>query len=161
MPSVLFVCRANQCRSPMAEVLFREIHAREGNLAGWRIESAGTWALEGHPADKGAQKAMLELGLTMIQHRTRMVSHELLQQFDLILTMEQGQKEALRVEFPGLASRIYMLSEMVGEKVDIADPIGGKSQDYREAIEAITKFLNAGHTRIVRLASSLTRPFIT
>ncbi|MGB9521787.1 MAG: low molecular weight phosphatase family protein, partial [Anaerolineales bacterium] len=47
MPSVLFVCTANQCRSPLAQGLFQL--ALNGQLSGWRIDSAGTWAVNGLP----------------------------------------------------------------------------------------------------------------
>lgn len=44
MPSVLFVCTANMCRSPMAMVLFRRRLDQAGLASGWRVESAGAWA---------------------------------------------------------------------------------------------------------------------
>ena len=50
MPAVLFVCSANQCRSPMAEVLFREHLEQMGLADGWRVESAGVWAMDDVPA---------------------------------------------------------------------------------------------------------------
>jgi protein-tyrosine phosphatase len=68
---------------------------------------------------------MKTMGLDTSGHRSRRVTGEMMADFDLILTMEAGHKEALLVEFPELAGRIYMLSEMVGDRRDIADPIGG------------------------------------
>nr|NIM45857.1 hypothetical protein [Nitrososphaeria archaeon] len=50
MPAVLFVCSANQCRSPIAEVLFREHLEQIGIGDEWRVESAGIWAMDGAPA---------------------------------------------------------------------------------------------------------------
>ena len=63
MPSVLFVCTAKVCRSPMAEGLFR---ARLGEDAGrWRVESAGTWARNGDPAASRAQLVLQERGIDL------------------------------------------------------------------------------------------------
>ena len=45
--SVLFVCRQNVCRSPMAVCLLCDLVAQNGDLSAWRIESAGTWSVEG------------------------------------------------------------------------------------------------------------------
>ncbi|MEP7070575.1 MAG: low molecular weight phosphotyrosine protein phosphatase, partial [Usitatibacter sp.] len=42
MRSVLFVCTANICRSPMAEGVFRKILAEAGIDKGCQIDSVGT-----------------------------------------------------------------------------------------------------------------------
>ena len=113
--AVLFVCRTNLCRSPMAACLLRDLLSRRdlpsrsdrvaatGRPEEWRIESAGAWAQEGQPAAPLARRALGEWGLDLPDHRSRSVSRELLQGFHLILAMERGQVEALRAEFPDLA----------------------------------------------------------
>ncbi len=147
MPSVLFICTANICRSPMAMALFR-------NLAGndWLIESAGTWAAEGQPAAEGAAAEMAARGLDLSTHRSRCVSRELIQPFNLILTMERGHKEALQVEFSEMAERVFLLSEMSGKLKEVDDPYGGTAQDYQVAAQTIEDFLVNGSERIKTLA---------
>ena len=149
MPSVLFVCTANVCRSPMAEALWRSRLAEE---AGWRVESAGTWALDGQLAARYAQQVLKGRGSDLSQHRSRVVDKELLESFNLILVMEQGHKEALRFEFPGVASRVYLLSEMVDESRDIHDPIGGSLLDFEDTAREIDRILEKGSEKIRRLA---------
>ena len=39
---VLFVCTANQCRSPMAELLFQHALGHHAPDAAWHVSSAGT-----------------------------------------------------------------------------------------------------------------------
>ena len=90
-------------------------------------------------------------------HRSRRVTGEMMADFDLILTMEAGHKEALLVEFPEIAGRIFMLSEMVGEMRDIADPIGGPLQDYEETAQELDHLLSQGFRRIVSLAEQNSR----
>src|SRR5689334_6967723 len=99
MPSVLFVCTANQIRSPIAAALYQDILNNTGQAQTWRVESAGTWTSNGLPASRAAQRAMRELNIDLSQHRTRCVTRDLLAGFDLILVMEHSHKEALRVEF--------------------------------------------------------------
>jgi protein-tyrosine-phosphatase len=54
-PSVLFVCTANMIRSPIAAALFRSRLAnKRPDWQEWRIDSAGTWALDGEMASKNA-----------------------------------------------------------------------------------------------------------
>jgi len=90
MHSVLLVCTANICRSPMAEALLR---ARLGEAAAdWRIESAGTWALEGEGAAPRAIKVLKARGIDLSQHRSRVVDASLLNRARLVLVMEKGHK---------------------------------------------------------------------
>lgn len=131
----------------MAMALFR-------NLVGsdWRVESAGTWAAEGQPASEGAVAEMGARGLDLSSHRSRCVSRELMQPFKLILTMERGHKEALQVEFPELADRVFLLSEMDGKVEDVDDPYGGTAQDYQVAAQTLERYLVDGFERIQALA---------
>ena len=146
MRSVLFVCTANICRSPMAEGLMK--HKVLNKNEEWFVGSAGTWAINGEPAALNSQRAMQEMEIDIRSHRSRLVTRELLDSYQLVLTMESGHKEALRVEFPEYASRIYLLSEMVGKKFDIADPIGGPMVDFRETANEIDRIIMDGFKKI-------------
>lgn len=148
--AVLFVCTANICRSPMAAALFAE---KIKNRPGWRVESAGTWAPEGQPAVPRAQMAVRGRGLDLSQHRSRSVSRELLHEFDLILTMEWGHKEALQAEFPEIASRVYLISEMTGRVFNVEDPIGGPLSEYEDTVRELDDLLDQGCDRILQLAA--------
>ncbi|MEW6716615.1 MAG: hypothetical protein AB1345_03800 [Chloroflexota bacterium] len=153
MPSVLIVCTANLCRSPMAMALLKHL-LHQHKMYGWRVESAGTWVQGISPAVQTVQDVLADFGLNIQDHRSRVVTRELLRQFDLILTMETGQKEALTVEFPEIAPRLFLLSEMVGEEYSIPDPIGGELSDYRRTAARIHRLLTQGFERIVRLAEN-------
>ena len=61
MHSVLFVCAANICRSPMAMGLlqWKVSHDKEN----WLIKSAGVWPLENQTAARHTQKLLSEHGL--------------------------------------------------------------------------------------------------
>ena len=97
MPSILFVCTANICRSPLVEALFRDMVSDEP--VEWKVESAGTWALTGEPVAQKSQQVLAERNLDASKHHARSVTLELLSSFNLILTMEKGHKEALQEEF--------------------------------------------------------------
>ncbi len=150
MSSVLFVCMANICRSPLAETLFRDMVSEEPDE--WVVESAGTWALVGEPAAQKSQQVLAERGLDASDHRARSVSLELLNSFNLILTMENGQKEALQFEFPSISERVYTLSEMVGDDFDIRDPIGGPLIDFQATADELERILKEGYPKITQLA---------
>jgi protein-tyrosine-phosphatase len=146
MPSILFVCTANICRSPMAMGLFKARLKDDGRE--WRVESAGTWAMDGAPAAENTQKVVARRGVDISEHRSRIVSGELLEQFDLILAMEQHQKEALQVEFPEVKDRVYLLSEMVDGIYDIKDPIGGRLSEFEDTAEEVDLIFDRGFEKI-------------
>ena len=84
MPAVLFVCSGNTCRSPMAAALFKARLIQSGlDLAAWRVESAGTAAIDNQPATPQAVEVMAARGLDLQQHRSRRAGAEHLAGFDL------------------------------------------------------------------------------
>ena len=148
MPSILFVCSANQCRSPMAEVLFEAFLVEKGEREQWRVESAGVWAYDGARATMNAQEVMVERGLSLSQHLSQLASSSLLEQFDLTLVMEQRHKTVLQEQNPQLADRIYLLREIAGQEGDFEDPVGGSLDLYRTAADELDKIINDSYERI-------------
>jgi protein-tyrosine-phosphatase len=151
MKSVLFVCSANQLRSPLAEVLFKELVRRKGESAAWQIASAGVWALEGSPAAVSAIGAAAARGLNLSTHVARRVTRELIEQSDLVLVMEREHLEAIHEEWPALDGRVHLLSRMASEAGEVEDPIGLPSERVRALVTELEHLLEAGWPRIVQL----------
>lgn len=135
----------------MAEALLRRILQKEAPEKKWLVSSAGTWTEAGYPATPFCVKAMMELNIDTSSHRSQPISAELLDQYALILTMESGHKEAIQVEFPNVASRVFMLSEMSGQVEPVKDPIGGSFRDYQNTAHEINTWIETGLTRILEL----------
>jgi len=153
MKRVLFVCSANQLRSPLAEVLFKDLVRRKGEAEAWQIASAGVWALEGSPAAMAAMRAAAARGFNLSAHTARRVTRELLEQSNLVLVMEREHLEAIHEEWPALDGRVHLLSRMAGEAGEVEDPIGLPSERVRELVTELERLLEAGWPRIHRLAS--------
>jgi protein-tyrosine phosphatase len=158
MPSILFVCSANQFRSPLAAAFLRKLLETDKSTKEWRVESAGTWTKPGLPASTAAIRIVDHLGLPGLNtHRTRQVSSELLDKYDLILVMEQGQREAIASEFPSAIDRTRLLTEVVdGLPYDIPDPVGLKN-DLRDVASELQELIEKGGDYILKLAESLHR----
>jgi protein-tyrosine phosphatase len=154
MKHILFVCTANIARSPMAEVLFRHKIAERELSDQFETSSAGTWARDGVPAPQDGQAAMAARGLDTSLHRSRVVSTEIMTKADLILTMEQGHKEALRIEFPAKKSKIFLLTEMISPGYDVDDPYRRGAEKFDETAAEIDRIISQGLDKIITLANS-------
>jgi protein-tyrosine phosphatase len=95
---------------------------------------------------------MQERGLDISHHRSHSVNQELLEGFDLILTMESGHKEAIRAEFPQVSGRVYLLSEMAERTHNIDDPIGRSVVEFRATVDEIESIIDAGFQKIQEFA---------
>jgi protein-tyrosine-phosphatase len=149
--SVLFVCTANICRSPMAMGLMRARIKEEKDE--WQIDSSGVWAQRGYPVAQYTQEVLKRRGVDLSNYGSKSLTTEMIQQFNLILTMERNQQEALQHAFPQYIGKIFMLSQMVGKRHDIADPVGGSLADFESTAQEIEQIVNKGYTRIRKLAA--------
>jgi UDP-2-acetamido-3-amino-2,3-dideoxy-glucuronate N-acetyltransferase len=149
--SVLFVCTANQCRSPMAAALFARLleHTALKGEAEWQIASAGTWAKAGIPAIPHAITAMRELGVSIEHHRSQAITGPMLARFDLVLAMCQDHLEGILAEFPALTGKVFLLSQMSGQRFDIEDPAGGPLSGVRVVAKDLDMLLGKGLERIM------------
>ena len=154
MPSILFVCTANQIRSPFAAAYFEKLlgEHKASDRDSWRIASAGTWAEPGLPADFQLKNFGQHWGLNFHSHRTRQVDQDLLDAFDLVLAMEKGQREALIYEFPSYSEKIILLTELTGPAYDIDDPQGLGIQKYEKCLEEIAEVLSTAFIEITEAA---------
>ncbi len=154
MPTILIICTANQCRSPVGEALLRkQLTEAHGDLE-WQVESAGTWAANDRPAHPDMRVAAMEAGLDLATHRARNVDTLPLEGYDLLLTMEQSHKEALEIEFPAVRGRTHLLSTMAGVSYDVPDPIGGPPDEYRASVRELDRLIRMSLPRIVELATA-------
>ena len=153
MPSVLFVCTANICRSPVAEALYADWLRRRAVPGDWQVSSAGTWAEDGFPAAQHSRDILAEQGLDLSQHRARRVDADLLAQADLVLCMTSAHREALQAEFPQFASRLALFSAMAGVPYDIADPYGGPRSGYVAMVAELRDLIERGGERIAAAAA--------
>ena len=154
MPSILFVCTANQIRSPFAAAYFEKLlgEHKAADSDSWQIASAGTWAEPGLPADFQLRNIEQNWGLNFHSHRTRQVDKNLLDAFDLVLAMEKGQREALIYEFRRYAEKIKLITDFCGPAYDIDDPQGLGIQQYEKCLEEIARVLSSAFIKITEAA---------
>jgi protein-tyrosine-phosphatase len=133
----------------MAVAIMRKLVQEEDEE--WRIASAGIWAIEGVPATYKAKLVVKNKGLDISDHRSQPIDWELIDSFDLILTMERSHKEALIAEFPPKAKQIYLLSEVIDQVYDVRDPIGMSLKDFQNTYDELEGTLKSGLDKIRQL----------
>jgi protein-tyrosine phosphatase len=157
MPNVLFVCTANICRSPVAEVLFEDWVKQNAPAGEWLISSAGTWAEPGLLASTYSREVVDEQGLDLGAHRARRLEATMLEAADVIVCMARAHIEAISTEFPQHASRTVLLSALSGASYDVPDPYGGPRKGYEEMTRELRDLIQRGAPRIVDLARRASR----
>jgi len=118
MQSVLFVCLGNICRSPLAEGIAK---AKAKKMAlSIIIDSAGTgdWHL-GEPACENSIKVARMHGIDISTLRARQVTKEDLEQFDLIVALDESN--LMNLKKMG-AKNLVKLGEYGYNGEDVPDP---------------------------------------
>lgn len=94
---VVFVCTGNICRSPMAEVVFRQIAASAGLGARVSSSSAGTgdWHV-GERADQRTLAALERLSFDGSGHRARQFAARAFDENDLVVALDRSNARILR-----------------------------------------------------------------
>jgi protein-tyrosine phosphatase len=110
MTSVLFLCRANVCRSPMAAALLRSRLERAGG--GCRVSSAATMT-PGHSADPATVQIMAARGIDITGHRSRAVTAADLTTADLVLAMSRENLRHAVVLEPRAWMHTFTFKELI------------------------------------------------
>jgi protein-tyrosine-phosphatase len=146
---VVLVCTGNICRSPLAEALLQQA-LKDRGVEGVTVSSAGTGAWDGAPASEGAYLVGLERGLDLSGHRARLLTREVVDQADVILTMARHHRA--RVQELGGEGRVFVLGEYAGRAPDegeVSDPFGGDLDVYRRTAEELEQLVTAVADRLV------------
>ena len=116
MSSIIFICTANMCRSPMAEGILKhrlsEL-AREDIL----VSSMGTHGVDGNSATELAIDVCRQNNIDISTHKSRHLIGEELARSDLIFVMEPVHKEFLHVFFPQVYHQTFCLDAGLARKV--------------------------------------------
>ncbi len=147
---VLVVCTGNICRSPMTYGLLQAKIAEEGLQSTIRVETAGTYALEGEPPSLYAQKVLAERGIDISHHRARQITAQMIKEADLIIVMTDAHRRSILYTLPEAATKVVLLSELAGEHKDITDPYGHPYEMYVATAALLETYINRGWPRLLK-----------
>jgi protein-tyrosine phosphatase len=112
--SLLFVCTANVCRSPVAEHLLRQrlVDRRDVDGEAWTVHSAGVGRF-GVGVDDSTRRAAAQFGLDLSEHRPRSLDEAMVvnEGADLVLTMTREHLRTVTTLAPQAWRRTFTLKE--------------------------------------------------
>lgn len=138
VPSVLFVCLGNICRSPTAEAVFRD-KATQAKLE-VTIDSAGTHGYHiGKGADPRSQKAGEARGYDFSGLACRRVADEDFESFDFIIGMDAENVTNLKKRCPEeLQHKIHLFLSFADTDFDeVPDPYYGGLKGFELVLDLI------------------------
>lgn len=140
VPTILFVCLGNICRSPLAEAALRHAVAQAGIKA--MIDSAGTGGWHaGEPPDRRAIAEARRHGIDITSYRARQVTRDDFARFGSIYALDHQNLADLRKLAPaGSSAKLSLLMDVVsgceGQAVD--DPWYGEAADFARCWEEVS-----------------------
>ena len=97
MIKILFVCHGNICRSPMAELVMKDLVRRAGAEARYAIASAATSAEElGNPVYPPARKELMRHGIGCAGKTARKMTPQDYADYDLLIGMDSDNLMNMR-----------------------------------------------------------------
>ena len=143
---IIFVAEAGTCRAPMAAALLKEYTLKNPV----EVLARGLVVLFQEPLNQKAEAVMISNGVSTEGYVSTQLSDEDVDEDTLVLTMERSQcQKVLDICANAKEENVCVLTELVGEELEIMNPYGGTLQSYglcfetlRQTIKKLVKLLN-------------------
>jgi protein-tyrosine phosphatase len=153
---VLFVCLGNTARSPAAEYLAR--YYVKKNNSDLIIASAGFINAFSYMQPE-SQEYLNTRGIIHSDFQPQLIRRSLLEQQDLILTMEGSHSVDIITKYHSIEDidkKTFTLKEFNGEKedIDIIDPYYASNEKYKKVLVVIDQNVEKAIKKIISINSS-------
>ncbi|MDE5943441.1 MAG: low molecular weight phosphotyrosine protein phosphatase [Clostridia bacterium] len=137
MINVAFVCLGNICRSPMAELIFKNMIEERELSSSFNVTSFGTSDCEeGNPIYPPAKKTLIMHGIAG-NHIAKQISLFDIKNNDFILCMDNSNYyNLLQLAGESYAHKVFKLCSLTDNPRDVADP--WYTRDFERAFADIS-----------------------
>ena len=150
MTRIMFVCLGNICRSPMAEIIFRDIAEKAGRGGEFDVASSATssenvWNGTGAEVYPPAKKILAQHGLSAQGKRAVQLTSSDYEKYDLFMCMDRYNVRNVSRIFGGKNEKTRMLMDFTSRPGDVSDPwysgdFETAYKDIREGCEGLLKY---------------------
>ena len=145
MKRIMFVCHGNICRSPMAEIIFRDMVRKVGREAEFLIASRATSTEElGNPVYPPARAELAKHGLSSEGKFAVQLKASDYDDFDLFIGMDSANiRNMHRIFGKDPDGKIKKLMDLTERGGDVADPwyTGSFDVTYRDVYDGCKALL--------------------
>ena len=143
---IIFVARSGSCREPMAMGILKDLTLK------YEVEilARGLVVSFPEPMNGKAEAVLISNGIFLKDFTSEQLKNEEITEGTLVLTMERTQREKVLSHYENAhIENVYVLTDFVGDELEILDPYGGTLQSYglcyetlRKSIKKLVKILN-------------------
>jgi len=143
---IIFVARSGTGREPMAMGILKDISLK------YEVEvlARGLVVSFPEPMNGKAEAVLISNGISLEDFTSQQLTNEDITESTLILTMEKSHRKKVLEQYENThVENVYVLTDFVGDELEILDPYGGTLQAYglcyetlRKSIKKLVKILN-------------------
>lgn len=145
---IMFVAESGTCRAPMAAGILAEYKLKNPV----EILTRGLVVLFPEPLNQKAEAVMISNGINLEGYMSTQLAEEDFTEDTLVLVMEHTQLDKVLEKYENAnPQNVFVLTELVGDELEIIDPYGGSLQAYglcyetmRKTILKLVNLLNEG-----------------
>ena len=155
--TIVTVCTANICRSPMAAALLQHaLAAQPEPLCSLKVVSAGVASRGGDRVSENSVAALKKVGLDISGHVSRQLTQKMLDDALLVLGMTESHRAMIQFQAEPPPKHLYLFREFMPQRGDkeIGDPFGGPLKVYEaardEMVEALPSLVEFIKTQLAK-----------
>ncbi len=145
---IIFVAESGTSRAPLAAGILSEYTLKHPV----EIQARGLVVLFPEPLNQKTEAVMISNGINMEGYMSTQLVEEDFSDDTLVLTMEHNQMEKILEKYEKAEpENVHVLTELVGDELEIINPYGGTLQQYglcyetmRKTIKKLVHLLNEG-----------------
>lgn len=135
---VIFVGESGTNRSAMAEAIFKTCRLKRP----LEIQRRGIVALFPEPINQKAEAVLISNGINVENHMSSQLKEEDFSEDTLMIVMEEVHKEKILTDYENAdPENVQVLTDLVGDELEILNPYGGALQAYGLCYETLNKSL--------------------